>query len=87
MRDFMRHSHIDANEVDGGAEFNGLYFYDPSTESWDHGDTYLIGFGIVPSYRVILEFSYQHWFPPHIQKMVIMQKDAVRPAAESAAKP
>jgi hypothetical protein len=88
--------HIDAAEIDGGFEFNGLYLYDPEYKLpfldpnfnpelyrpeaerswwWVRRDTYQIGFGAVPGYRVIKEYSYQHWLPPHTQKIVVLRRN------------
>jgi hypothetical protein len=88
LRDLMATAHVDATQIDGGPEFNGLYLYDPSYNSdppgansrspwWVDRDTYQIGFDVVPRYTVIKEYTYKHWFPPHRQKIVVMRRDVV----------
>jgi 4-amino-4-deoxy-L-arabinose transferase-like glycosyltransferase len=84
LGELMQEEHVAAAEIDGGFEFNGLYFYDPSykvdpskSSWWVQRDTYQIGFGPVPGYHVTKEYAYQHWFPPHVQKIIVMRKDTV----------
>lgn len=83
LQDLMHDGHIDAEEIDGGFEFNGLHFYDPNYQLhfnsdkswwWVHGDMYEIGFGPVPGYTVIKEYTYLHWLPMHEQKIVVLRK-------------
>jgi len=81
LQDLARLGHITVEDIDGGFEFNCLYLFDPGyrprpERSWwcVHGDTYQIGFGIVPGYTVTKEYSYHHWLPPHVQKLVVLQK-------------
>jgi hypothetical protein len=88
LRDLMKDEHVGPEDIDGGTEFNGLYLYDPDYKAdpsglntrssyWVHRDTYQVGFGVVPGYTVMKEYSYQHWFPPHVQKIVVMRKEEV----------
>jgi hypothetical protein len=74
-------SHVGAKDVDGGYEFNGLYLYDPAYRSdpersywWVQRDTYQIGFGPVPGYATVKEYTYSNWLPPHLQKVVVLRK-------------
>lgn len=82
LNDLMKNSHVHADEIDGGFEFNGLYMYDPyykkvpeKSNWWVQGDTYQIGMGSVPGYKIIKEYSYSHWLPPHAGKVVVLQKN------------
>jgi len=91
LGDVQRELHIDAKEIDGGFEFNALYLYDPRHELnevscgvesvrghscwWVVRDTFQIGFGPVPGYRVVKEYTYMHWLPPHLQRIVVLRKD------------
>jgi len=81
FRDLMQHDHISPADIDGGYEFNGLYTFDlnykgDDSRSWwfVNRDTYQVGFGPVPGYRVIKESSFDRWLPPHVQKVVILRK-------------
>jgi len=82
LHDLMENKHVNAEDIDGGFEFNGLYLYNPlylkdprKSWWWVQRDTYLVGFGNVPGYKVIKEYSYPHWMPPHVQKVVVLQQD------------
>jgi hypothetical protein len=86
LHDLMGSGSAKAEEIDGGYEFNGLYLYDPSYQEspakswwWVRGDKYQIAFGDVPGYRVIKEYSYNRWMPPHVGKVVVLQRDAQAP--------
>jgi hypothetical protein len=88
LEDLTRNAHVHARDIDGGFEFNGLYLYDPNKPLdytrmrnkferswwWVQGDTYQIGFGAVPGYRVVKEYAYTHWLPWHVQKLVVQRK-------------
>jgi hypothetical protein len=89
LHDLIDSGSAKAEEIDGGYEFNGLYLYgssyrdDPTKIWWQfRGDKYLIAFGDVPGYRAIKEYSYNHWMPPHIGKVVVLQRDAQAPGKE-----
>lgn len=82
LQELTQGGRITAKDIDGGAEFNALYLYDPNYREdparshwWVHDDTYMIAFGSVPGYGVIKEYSYRHWLPPHVQKIVVLRKE------------
>jgi hypothetical protein len=85
LRTLMQEYRVGPEEIDGGAEFNGLYLYDPEYSPDPIGlytrsphyvirDTYQIGFGLLPGYVPMKEYSYFHLFPPHEQKVVVSRK-------------
>lgn len=88
LNELMSSESVGPEDIDGGSEFNGLYLYDPHYQAdpcpwllgrrsawWVKRDTYQIGFAAVPGYSVIKEYSLERWLPPHVQKIVVMQKD------------
>lgn len=83
LRELMQVSYVGPEDIDGGFEFNGLYLYTPiinfaATDIswwWVRRDTYQIGFGPVPGYKVFKEYTYQHWLPWHVQKIVVLHKE------------
>ena len=82
LQDLIENTHARAEDIDGGFEFNGLYLYDPQYHDdpqkswwWVRGDTYQIGSGSIPGYTVIKEYNYLHWMPPHVGKVVVLQKN------------
>jgi hypothetical protein len=84
LQALTRPGFIGAEDVDGGFEFNCLHLFDPDyrpdpeRSPWCvHRDTYQIGFGTVPGYTVVKEYTYHHWLPPHIQKVVVLRKERV----------
>lgn len=93
LHELMQDRNVPPEEINGGHEFNGLYLYDNYPErlatqeaawrSWVVRDTYQIGFGPVPGYTIIKEYPYWHWFPPHTQRIVVMQKTHATPPAEA----
>jgi hypothetical protein len=86
LHDLMENKHVNMGDIDGGFEFNGLYLYDPHYQQdprknwwWVQGDTYQIGFRNIPGYKVIKEYSYPHWIPPHVGKVVVLQQNPQPP--------
>jgi hypothetical protein len=92
LQNLMLNDHVDPEDIDGGFEFNCLYFFEPRylpdekvvkefltrpgrSPWWVHRDTYQIGFGGVPGYTIFKEYTYQHWLPPHVQKVVVLRKE------------
>ena len=82
LHDLMENKNINPENIDGGFEFNGFYLYDPHYQPdpkrswwWVQGDTYQIAFRNIPGYAVIKECRYSHWMPPHIGKVVVLQKN------------
>ncbi len=80
--DLMNERHVDAAKIDGGFEFNGLYFYKPGPTNsnkswwWVQDDTYQIAFGDVKGYHVIKEYRYTNWMPPRSAKIEVLQRNA-----------
>lgn len=81
LNDLMKKG-VKPGEIDGGVEFNGLYLYDPHYERdpkkswwWVAGDTYRIGFGDMPEYKVINEYRYNHWMPPQARRIVVLKRN------------
>ena len=80
--DLMTNEHVQPDEMDGGFEFNGLYFFVPHYDFsetkkswwWVQKDTYLISFGPVPGYNVMKEYQYSHWLPSYTGKVVVSKK-------------
>jgi hypothetical protein len=82
LHDLMDNQHVKPDEIDGGFEFGGLYFYDPQYRSpegksywWVHDDTYQIGFGPVPGTSVIKEYKYYNWLPPHPARICVLKRN------------
>ena len=83
LNELMQDGQVKAQDIDGGFEFNGLYLYDPDyhevpgkSDWWVQGDTYQIAFQNIPGYHVIKEYSYQHWIPPYVGKVVVLRKNS-----------
>ena len=68
----MANDHVKPEEMDGGFEFNALYFFNPHYDLlktdkswwWVQNDTYMISFGPVPGYSALKEYPYTRWLPP-----------------------
>jgi hypothetical protein len=87
LQDLAQMDHVNVQDIDGGFEFNGLYLYDPDVDVyqamkddtlswwWVHRDTYQIGFGVVPGYTVIKEYSYRTWLPWKLQNIFVLRKE------------
>jgi hypothetical protein len=71
--------HVSVRDIDGGFEFNGLYHFKPLGSSpadpWGIPDAYVIAFGPVPGYVIVKEYTYLHWIPLHVQKIVVLKKN------------
>lgn len=82
IHDAMTHEHVKPEEMDGGFEFNALYFFNPDVNLlqtkkswwWVQDDTYLISFGPVPNYTVMKEYPYVRWLPTGRGTVVISKK-------------
>jgi hypothetical protein len=92
LNELMQTRNVGPELIDGGAEFNGYYLYDPAYKAtpnksgwWVQDDVFQIGFGVVPGYTAIEQYDYWHWFPPHHQKIVVMQRNAVNESAAANA--
>jgi 4-amino-4-deoxy-L-arabinose transferase-like glycosyltransferase len=82
LNELMSGYHVGPQDIDGGFEFNGLYLYDPEYEYdprkgwwWVQGDKYRIAFGEMLGYRVIKEYRYQHWLPPYVGRVTVLEED------------
>lgn len=70
--ELMANEQVKPEEIDGGFEFNALYFFNPNydllkTEKswwWVQNDTYMISFGPVPGYDAIKQYPYTRWLLP-----------------------
>jgi tetratricopeptide (TPR) repeat protein len=83
LHELMHDGQVKAQDIDGGFEFNGLYWYDPDYHEvpgksawWVQNDTYQIAFQNIPGYHVIKEYSYQHWLPPYVGKVVVLRQNS-----------
>jgi Dolichyl-phosphate-mannose-protein mannosyltransferase len=85
LQELTQRRHVPATEIDGGYEFNGLFLYDRNYDVvarlndtqksywWVHNDTYLIGFGLVPGYEVIEQYTDDSWLG-RSRRIVILRK-------------
>jgi len=81
LQDLTRDGSITRDQIDGGFEFNGLYFYDPAYQEranrswwWVCGDTYLITFGPVVGYQIAGRYPYVRWLPWSTQTIYVLRK-------------
>jgi hypothetical protein len=81
LKDLTATSGVNADDIDGGFEYNGWYLYDPAYKRdlsksfwWVNRDTYVISFGNLPNYRVLRQYTYFHVLPPHQQQVLVLQK-------------
>ncbi len=82
LNDLMARDHVKPDEIDGGFEFNALYFFNPNYELlktekswwWVQNDTYLISFGPVPGYEAIKHYPYNRWLPPGRGAVLVSKK-------------
>jgi hypothetical protein len=81
LKVLIEDDHVNAAEIDGGFEFNGLHFYDPNYKGvpgkswwWAQGDAYQIGFGSTPDYDVVKKYNYSNWIPPRIGALVVLRR-------------
>jgi hypothetical protein len=87
LAQLMRDDGVQPQDIDGGFEFNGLYLYRPPFKTvlsekswwWVQRDTYQVGFGPVPGYSIVRQYTYQHWLPWHVQTVVVLRKDGAVP--------
>lgn len=81
LNNLMATGDITPADIDGGFEFNGWHLYNPQYTKkpqkswwWVERDTYRIGFGPMPNYTTTKEYSYRHWMPPHVGKIVVLKE-------------
>lgn len=81
LNELMENNHVHVEDIDGGFEFNGFYLYDPHYQPdsrkswwWVKRDIYQIDFQNIPGYKIVKEYSYPLWIPPHVGKLVMIQK-------------
>ena len=81
LEDLTTRKGIPPREIDGGFEFNGLHFYDPAYTPdpakswwWVQNDTYLLGVGEAPGYRVIQAYTYPRWMPGAPGRILVMER-------------
>jgi hypothetical protein len=82
LNDLMESKHVNAEDIDGGFEFNGLHLYHRNYQRtsgkswwWVNKDTYVVAFGAIPGYSVIGEYKYRQWMPPHNGSIMLLEKD------------
>jgi len=91
INNLMANEHVKPEEMDGGFEFNALYFFNPNYSVlqnekswwWVQGDTYLISFGSVPGYRTLKEYPYTRWLPPSHGAVLVSKKSDSSAAAKA----
>lgn len=79
IHELIQDHHVPLNEIDAGLEFDGLYLYDPTDryireKLRDRRALYLIAFESIPNYATVKEYSYQHWLPWHVQKILVLRR-------------
>jgi hypothetical protein len=81
LNDLLAGERVTPADVDGGFEFNGWYLYDPGYKEdpakswyWVERDTYLLAFAETPGWRTIKEYSYAHWLPPYVGRILVLKK-------------
>jgi len=74
--------HVSPKEIDGGFEFNGLNLYSKDyickpekSWWWVENDKYIVTFGDIPEYSIILEYKYFHLLPPYNGKICILKSN------------
>jgi hypothetical protein len=80
--DLIANQHVKPEEMDGGFEFNAMYFFNPDFDQlsakkswwWVQNDTYMISFGPVPGYSVLKEYHYTRWLPPGSGRVLASKK-------------
>jgi hypothetical protein len=76
----MAKQHFDGRkmDIDGGFEFNGLYFFNSTAQKnwWTiKKPAYIISFGPVAGYTSIEEHPYSQWLPPCTRKVMVLKID------------
>lgn len=80
LEELMTKQQVRPEDIDGGFEFNRLYLWDPTVKDADlklwnrRGTRFVVASGSIPGYSVIKEYSYQHWLPWHMQKIVVLRR-------------
>jgi hypothetical protein len=82
VNDLIANQHVKPEEMDGGFEFNAMYFFNPDFDQlsakkswwWVQNDTYMISFGPVPGYSVLKEYHYTRWLPPGSGRVLASKK-------------
>jgi hypothetical protein len=82
LNDVTEGKRIQAGEIDGGFEFNGLYMYDPAYNQkpgkswwWVKGDRFVVSFGAIPGYSIIREYKYRQWLPLANGSVMLLEKN------------
>lgn len=83
IRELITDQHVRPDQIDGGFEFGGLYFYDSQYQPgshkswwWIQDDTYQISFGPVPGFAIVKEYDYVNWLPPHRSRICVLKKSS-----------
>jgi len=71
---------VDPRDIDGGFEYNGLYFYDPDYRPqpgqsawWTRDQERVIAFGPIAGFEIVGERSYRSWLPPAQRKLLVLR--------------
>lgn len=81
INDLIENQKVQAKDIDGGFEFNGWHAYETLYKKSRRpfrlgGDIeYRVGFGAIPGYKMVKEFEYDQFLPPHKAKIVVLKKD------------
>jgi len=81
LRDLSLNQHVDAKEIDGGLEFNGLFLYNDSYVPrsmkswwWVEQDNYVLSFQELLGYSIFKQYDYRGWLPPADRKILVLKK-------------
>ena len=81
LEDLLESKHVEAKDIDGGFEFNGLHLYNSNYQRkpdkswwWVYRDTFVVAFGAIPDYSVIRKITYRKWMPPHYDSIMLLKK-------------
>jgi len=89
----LQREYVTPEQIDGGFEFNGWFFYDPKfhgprhkSDWWVQDDEYILSFGPLAGYEIHREYQYAHWMPPYEGKILVLKRnDAETKALENRA--
>ena len=82
VRDLNEFENIPFSDIDGGLEFNGLYFYDAEYQTqdttgiwwWTGKRDYVFSFSELPDFEAIKRYKYERWMPPHNAEIWILKR-------------
>ena len=81
INDLIHVANVAPEKIDGGYEYNGRYFYDPSYLEkpgtswwWIVDDEYAVAFGDLENYRRIREYPIKRWLPLSEPAIVVSRR-------------